>query len=316
MLWIYYEKSESIFFSFFWIYCKNAYKYINKHFVILYMFVDCIEIGTCDFGVQSSLNKTRTGLCVEPLKYYLDRVPNKEGIIKVNCAISNVNGKCSIYYVDPDIISKMGFPDWFRGCNSINKYHPTVVRVIEERKLKAHQYISSYIVEKKTLYKLLEEQNVEQAFLLKLDTEGHDCVILSKYLDDICGNNNRLPYQIFFECNILTAETVVTSMIERLKDLGYELLQQDDSDAFLRLNLQKLKNKSTFSKPLDKYYIMDYPKGYDFNNHENTLESAMEYCVANNCSGVTFQYGKYEVRGGSYVLFYDDGQPLTSWVYL
>lgn len=280
------------------------------------MFVDCVEIGTCDFAVQTTLNECRTGLCVEPIKYYLDRIPEKEGIKKINCAISNTNGKCSIYYVAPDIIDKMGFPDWFRGCNSINKYHPTVVRVIEDRKLQAHQYISSYIVPKKTLSTLLDEHEIEQMYLLKIDTEGHDCVILSKYLQDIKGDRTRLPYQLFFECNILTDEQVLTKMLSELDDLGYDLIRKDDSDAFLRLNLQKLKRKTKFSQPLDKYYIMNYHTGYDHSLHENTLESAMEYCRMNNCGGVTFQYGKYEVRSGPYVIFYDDKEPLTSWVFL
>jgi len=130
---------------------------------------------------------------------------------KLQYAISNENGTCHIFYVSPEVIDRFGFPDWFRGCNSINKPHPTVVRVIEERKLKPHHYISSYIVKKKTLFTLLEEEGIRQMFMLKIDTEGHDCIILDKYIDDISGNSNgRLPYLLYFETNILHLLTFQT----------------------------------------------------------------------------------------------------------
>ena len=285
-------------------------------------FFDCVEIGTCDFGIQATLPQVRTGLCVEPIKYYLDKIEygDKPGIKKIQCAISNANGTCSIYYITPDVIERMGFPDWFRGCNSINKYHPTVVRVIEERKLKPYQYISSYIVQKKTLYQLLENEGVKQIYMLKIDTEGHDCIILDKYLDDIQGQNSRLPYVLYFETNILTEEPVIQYTLDRLHSIGFDILKRDDSDAFLRLNLQRLQGRSEFSLPLDNYYIMNFPEGYDQENpgHDNTLESALSFCKERGYAGVTFQNDKYTVRMGPYLLYDNENghNTLISWVYL
>ena len=283
-------------------------------------FVDCIEIGTCDFGIQATLPQVRTGLCIEPIKNYLDKIEygDKPGIKKLQYAISDENGICHIFYVSPEVIERFRFPDWFRGCNSINKPHPTVVRVIEERKLKPHHYISSYIVQKKTLFTLLEEEGIQQMFMLKIDTEGHDCNILDKFIDDISGNANvRLPYLLYFETNILTETPIIDRMIDRLSELGFDLLKRDDSDAFLRLNLQRLQNKTKFSVPLENYSIMNFPEGYDRENpgHENTLESALSFCRENGYAGVTFQNGKYEVRSGPYVL-YEYNDPGVSWVYL
>ena len=108
-------------------------------------------------------------------------------------------------------------------------------------------------------------------------------------------------------------------MLALLSKKGYDLIKKDDSDANLRLNLQKVKNKSRFSAKIDKYYIMDYLPGYDAANpgHANDLKSAMKYCVENCGTGVTFQYGRYEVRGGPYMFQHDDDlSDLKSWVYL
>ncbi len=89
-----------------------------------------------------------------------------------------------------------------------------------------------------------------------------------------------------------------------------------NNDILLKLNLNKL-NKTFFTKGIKKYYICDYPKDYNPINppHENTLESAKKYCVNNLCSGITFQFGRYEVRAGKYVCYANDPN-LISWIYL
>jgi len=279
--------------------------------------IDCVEIGTCDFDVATLRNHVSTGLCVEPIQFYLDKLPNKTGVKKINCAISDENGKCTIYFVDPEIIEKYNFPDWFRGCNSIDAHHPTVDRIIRERGLLPRDFINHYIVEKKTLFQLLGEQGIQQMYLLKIDTEGHDCIILDKYLQDIENDNHRLPFELFFECNVLTDETIINDMLVVLSEKGYDLIKKDDSDANLRLNLQKVQNKSRFSTKMDKYYITDYLPGYDPLNpgHANDLKSAMKYCVENGGTGVTWEDGRYQVRGGPYMFYYDSPN-LKSWVYL
>lgn len=283
------------------------------------MFVDCVEIGTCDFDTAMVRDNVRTGICIEPIQYYLERLPTKPGIQKINCAVSNENGKCPIYFVNPGLIEQYDFPDWFRGCNSINLYHPTVERVIRERGLNPDDYINHYIVEKKTLFQLLEEIGVHSMHLLKIDTEGHDCVILKKYLEDIEADNHKLPFQLFFECNVLTDEIVLNNMLDLLTEKGYDLIKKDDSDADLILNLQKVKNKTRFSVKMDNYYITDYLPGYEPKDpgHENTLKSAMQYCLKHGGTGITLENGRFEVRGGPYVRFFDVGSnDLKSWVYL
>ena len=51
---------------------------------------DFIEIGTSDFHtlIESATDKT-IGLSIEPIKTYLDRLPNKENVFKVQAAVSD-----------------------------------------------------------------------------------------------------------------------------------------------------------------------------------------------------------------------------------
>ena len=45
------------------------------------MHYNFIEIGTSDFRtIAETATNDKTGLCVEPLKHYLDALPNKDNI--------------------------------------------------------------------------------------------------------------------------------------------------------------------------------------------------------------------------------------------
>jgi hypothetical protein len=90
-----------------------------------------IKIGTCDFDSHILTSDDNTiGVIVEPLKKYLDNLPNKKNIIKINKAISNYNGKINIYHLPIEIIEKNKLPLWLKGCNSVNNYHPLVLKKI------------------------------------------------------------------------------------------------------------------------------------------------------------------------------------------
>ena len=85
---------------------------------------DYIEIGTSDFRTLSQ--SQGKGISVEPVKVYYDNLIITEGSYKLNVAISDHIGKCTVYWVNPDKIANE--PDWVRGCNSINKPHPTMLK--------------------------------------------------------------------------------------------------------------------------------------------------------------------------------------------
>ena len=81
---------------------------------------DFIEIGTSDSNTLVARAKpSMRGLSVEPVRQYLDRLPNRPLVKKVNAAISNVSGITDIYYVPDAVRIVHGLPSWMKGTNSI-----------------------------------------------------------------------------------------------------------------------------------------------------------------------------------------------------
>ena len=81
-----------------------------------------IEIGTSDFRTEAGKVE---GLFIEPVKEYFDRLPNCN---KENVAVSNIEGEIDIYYIPSETIYNKLLPNWLRGCNSVGKIHPTIVK--------------------------------------------------------------------------------------------------------------------------------------------------------------------------------------------
>ena len=279
------------------------------------MFFDFIEIGTSDFDteIQKADNNTK-GLSIEPIQYYLDKLPSPNNCYKINVAVSNETGHCDIYYVPAQDIVKYKMPNWIKGCNSIDKPHSTVQLVLSKLNLD-QGLIKTKRVEKYKLIDVMKKYNVTGMYYLKVDTEGHDTTILKCFFNE-CVDNLLLPHKLLFESNILTDKKEVEELINMLVERGYDL-QYSATDTSMTLNLNKLKNKKTFHK-VDKYYITAYPKGYDTRTlpHDNTLDDAIKYCQKINAAGVTYQKGKYEVRQGPNLMPFPEDEKLCSWVYL
>lgn len=278
------------------------------------MFVDFIEIGTSDFNTEIQKKDNRIGLSIEPVKYYIDKLPNKAGCIKINNGVSNFNGEITINYVSLENIKKYNLPNYIRGCNSVNDHHPTVRQELLYRGIQENIIISKK-VPCKTLLSLLTEYDVHGFYLLKIDTEGHDCIILEHFLKNY-NISELLPHKINFESNILSKKEDIDNIINISQKIGYDLISSDH-ETILKLNLNKIQKKFIFSSKKANYYIEDYPAGYDPSNlpHENTLEAAKRYCIKNKCSGITYQYNRYEVRNGNYINYYNDTK-LLSWILL
>ena len=81
-----------------------------------------------------------------------------------------------------------------------------------------------------TWNKLIERYNVESVDLLKIDTEGHDCIIVNSILD---SNIGVLPKKIWFEANELTNPKFVEKTVKRLKEFGYYVLEYNDWDVIV-----------------------------------------------------------------------------------
>jgi hypothetical protein len=279
------------------------------------MFFDFIEIGTSDFETEIEKLDKKIGLSIEAVKYYIDKLPNKSGCIKINNGVSNFNGTITINYLTVENIKKYNLPNWVRGCNSVNHCHPTVSRLLLDKGIQIQDVVTNYTVPCKTLIFILNEYNTQGLYLLKVDTEGHDSIILEHFLKNN-ESNNLLPHKIIFESNVLTTRKDVNNIINISEKLGYELFSRGH-DTVLKLNLNKMNKTFIFSSGMVNYYIEDYPEGYDPNNlpHENTLEAAKKYCILYKCSGITYQHNRYEVRSGDYIN-YENLPKLLSWIVL
>ena len=192
---------------------------------------DFIEIGTSDFDSLSQLEESKNGISVEPLKIYLDRLPNKEGIVKVNCAISNVDGESNIFWIHPSDIEKYELPWWLKGCSSLYSPHPAMIRELRERNLNSLLRMSTCpMISWETLVRNYRVKSVD---FLKIDTEGHDCVILNGILD---SSEKIYPRKINFESNGLVPEDEVNSTINKLISLGYTIISRDGWEVVAEIN--------------------------------------------------------------------------------
>ena len=146
---------------------------------------DFVDIGTSDF--DTSLNQRDPGqtvLLVEPIFEYLSKLPDGEGIIKAPFAISSRNSYRPMHYIDPEIIKEYKLPDFIRGCNSLGYQHPTVIRLLKECGLEDqyHEIVTVKTVRMITFEKLLNLYEIKKIGFLKIDTEGHDHIILKEVL--------------------------------------------------------------------------------------------------------------------------------------
>ncbi len=175
-----------------------------------------VEIGTSDFNTRAGLED---GLFIEPVKCYYDLLP---ACRKENIAISNYRGTLWVYYMKPEDIQELGLPKWVRGCNSINKPHPTVQGLlINKLGQNGLQFIQRSEVRVERIKTVLEKHKITHIDCLKIDTEGHDTVIVNDFLDTV----NVKPGQIIFEANILSQQREVDKAKNRLLRAGYNVKQ-------------------------------------------------------------------------------------------
>ena len=193
--------------------------FINKSFENMTLTdYDFIEIGTSDYETLiETADDTTKGISVDAVKYYIDKLPNRKNVKKLNLGISNENTFLDVYYIPEKTIKENNLPYWVKGCNSINDYHPM-------HTINVRPYCEIEKVKVITTYELFYQNSVRNVRFLKIDTEGHDCIILKtlffyiKYLPIIF-----YPKKILFETNRWTKHKDVDEIILLFSSLGYKL---------------------------------------------------------------------------------------------
>jgi len=210
------------------------------------LYLDFLEIGSSDFNtVMESCKDSETGMVLEPIKMYLDNLPDKKNVIKVNAALLfGESEPVPIYYIKPEMIKEHGLFDWMRGCNSVGSphdFHLNYFNTIKEfdewhgswkganapkgRNLLEEGLVTIEEVPSISFRKLIEEFNIEWVKYIKLDTEGLDADLLESILDDLWDLNTvRLPEKIQFETNCHNNVQKSFAVIERLRKIGYEIM--------------------------------------------------------------------------------------------
>jgi glycosyltransferase involved in cell wall biosynthesis len=194
---------------------------------------DYIEIGTSDFDTLLEIYPEGTlGLSIEPIKTYLDRLPDKQGNTKFNAAITDEDCELSVFYVKPEDIEANGLAEWVKGCNSVGAPHPSVVRELTQREL-MHIYTQD-VIEGVSFPSLIDQSNIGSVDYLKVDTEGHDFVILRSML-----KTSLRPNKVRFEANSLYTEEAILSIISDMSEHGYKIIQRTIDDVVMRLEVEE-----------------------------------------------------------------------------
>ena len=183
--------------------------------------VDFIEIGTSNAQtICQHINGDETviGYSIEPSKVYLEQLPSHPGVQKVNAAITGHSrhiaaGKNSVdfYWIPYQTIIDEQLPPNIAGLNSINNYHVAHIN----RNLTHLVQIES--VPLLPIDKFLMEQHIRRIKLLKIDTEGHDAIILRglyEYIKDTGSNILYMPTVIMFENNGLSDGGDVSEVLD------------------------------------------------------------------------------------------------------
>ena len=206
------------------------------------MRLDFIEIGTADWDtLLQQLGDTKFGFSIEPIKKYLDNLPDKPNVKKLNYAMTDDSSldEIDVYYVDESLIGDhTGLNGFIKGCNSVGRPHdfhtgyypdPNFWHRYNDRKnlpsrnLLEEGLVTQLKVRCITFEKLVNDYNIEYVEFIKIDTEGQDSKLVNSILDYSEKNGFELPKKILFETNAHNNPIEVSETCLRLVKLGYRI---------------------------------------------------------------------------------------------
>lgn len=181
---------------------------------------DFIEIGTCDYDtLLESATPEQRGISVEPIKLYLDRLPSKANVIKINAAITAEDGIVDLFWVEPHNQHAHGL-EFTKGWGTIitpHHWHTEADMMLRTGMLSKHS------IEALSWKTLCVRYSVSSVDYVKIDTEGHDCVIVQSIL-----SSEIHPLKIRFEKSHCKEEEIIETTTALLA-AGY-VLKEDGED--------------------------------------------------------------------------------------
>jgi len=205
---------------------------VDKGITIMYF--DFVDIGTCDFETSAHIaNKDQKVLLVEPLEFYLHRVPSSDNTIKANLAVGDSQGYIDVKFVPENVIQKYNLPHWIKGCSNVGQgYHNTVARVFAENNLPL-SLIETRKVETLTFYDLCMRYNVTSIGFLKIDTEGYEQYILPNVLEQV-KNGFQIGTLKYENQASLGNKVFVDYLTTQFLNNGFEIVEINQTDTTLR----------------------------------------------------------------------------------
>jgi FkbM family methyltransferase len=125
-----------------------------------------LEIGSCYFNTLNDFSDNNwKGVIVEPVEKYINLIPRKKNVTYLNCAVDTTKGERTLYMVNQ---AQVELDSDYAGMSTFHKWPFTDTIPIQ--------------VETKTYQEVVSEGELESIDYLKIDTEGHDWVILQNVI--------------------------------------------------------------------------------------------------------------------------------------
>jgi hypothetical protein len=172
------------------------------------------------------------GLSVEPVSFYLDRLPVRDGSTKVNVAIGMEPSLTTVHYVRPELLGTPRLPWWVRGCSCVGSRHALADEQL--KRLGIADGFARQEVEVITFRELCQRHAVTGIRrVLKIDAEGMDKVILRSWLDAAEETPALFPPLVVAEANTIDHDTDPEwlGIVARMRGHGYRLFYHE-IDAF------------------------------------------------------------------------------------
>lgn len=209
---------------------------------------DFIEIGTSDFQtlIEKATDETM-GISIDPMQFYLDRLPSPKNCVKICIAISDHEGEADLHYIPQEVIEKYNLPDWVKGGARIGSRHPFLTILIANKSLdhpigEPIDPDEAFAIKKVKLTRLkniIDQYDIGSVKVMKLDVEGMDEIILSDYFKCCEEEGYPLPNNIQFE-HVLLHRQKYRELIKTAKRLGYNVFAEKDDTLLIKKHKAKL----------------------------------------------------------------------------
>lgn len=193
---------------------------------------DFIEIGTCNFNtLLEKAAPGSLGISVEPVKQYLDQLPEHDTVIKVNAAVTHEKNQptASVVYVPEEDIDRLEpTRGWLKGCNCINDIHPLI------KKYNLSDHTVKDVVPLLNFQDLIQKYQINSVDTIKIDTEGHDHIIMKGVILYIKSLKTGLkPKYIRFEHHpLFVNDNDILYIIMEMINEGYKVHKENNDIVF------------------------------------------------------------------------------------